>query len=82
MYSYHQTVFVPGAPREAFNKIKAIPVILVHIQLVLGIFALVTSPQIVPNHWGTFEWLAQLHQVVGMLLGLSLVGQFYIVRRR
>lgn len=69
-------------PSRAFNKIKAIPVILVNVQLILGIFALVSSPEIVPSHWGTFEWMAQLHQVVGMLLGLSLVGLFYIVRRR
>ncbi len=75
-------LFSARSASEAFNKIKAFPVILVHIQLVLGIYALLTSPQIVPNHWGTFEWLAQIHQVVGLLFGLSLVGQFYIVRRR
>jgi len=67
---------------KAFNTLKALPLILVVIQALLGIFSLLTSPRIVPNHWGAFEWLAQLHQVTGMLLALSLVGLFYVVRRR
>ena len=70
------------SPPPLFNKIKAFPLILVILQVVLGIFSLVTSPGIVPNLWGAFEWLAQLHQVTGMLLALSLTGLFYIVRRR
>jgi heme a synthase len=67
---------------QTFNKIKVIPLLLVMLQVLLGIFSLVTSPDIVPNRWGAFEWLAQLHQVMGMLFALSLVGLLYIVRRR
>ena len=64
------------------NKFKAIPLILVIIQAVLGILSLKASVGIVPNRWGAFEWLAQLHQVTGMLLALSYITLFYIVRRR
>ena len=67
---------------RTFNKIKAIPLLLVVLQVLLGIFSLVTSPGIVPNRWGAFEWFSQLHQVMGMLFALSLVGVFYTVRRR
>lgn len=67
---------------KTFNKFKTAPLILVILQVVLGIFSLLVSPRIIPNHWGAFEWLAQLHQVTGMLLGLSFVALLYIVRRR
>ena len=65
-----------------FNKIKVIPVLLLVFQAILGVLSILTSPGIVPNHWGVFEWFAQLHQVTGMLFALSLVVLFYIVRRR
>ncbi len=66
---------------KTFNRIKTIPVILVILQVLLGIFSLVVSPKIIPNHWGTFEWLAQFHQVTGMLLALSFVSMLYLIRR-
>lgn len=66
---------------KTFNKFKTIPLVLVFIQVLLGIFSLLVSPGIIPNHWGAFEWLAQLHQVVGMLLALSFVAMLYLVRR-
>jgi len=65
-----------------FNNFKVIPFALVVLQALLGILSLVTSSGIVPNHWGAFEWFAQLHQITGMLFALSLVGLFFIVRRR
>lgn len=72
---------IKGAPKT-FNIFKALPVILVSLQVLLGILSLETSTHIVPNSWGAFEWLAQLHQVTGMLFALSLVGVYYTVRRR
>jgi cytochrome c oxidase assembly protein subunit 15 len=69
-------------PSETFNKIKAIPLLLVILQVALGILSVLTSPGIIPNHWGAFDWFAQLHQVAGMLFALALVGLFYTVRRR
>jgi heme a synthase len=64
-----------------FNTFKGIPLILVIIQVVLGIFSLIFSPGIVPNDWDAFEWMAQLHQIVGMLFALSLIMLLYVVRR-
>jgi len=60
-------------------KTSLIPLLLVCLQVVLGIFALLKSPGIIPNKWGSFEWLALLHQVVGMLLLLSMVGMLYLL---
>jgi cytochrome c oxidase assembly protein subunit 15 len=34
----------------------------------------------VPGIWGSFEWMAQLHQLTGMLLLLSLVTILFLVR--
>lgn len=63
-----------------YRKAGRFPILLVTIQIILGIFSLLTSLRIVPNRWGTFEWMAQLHQVTGMLFLLSLVAMLYITR--
>lgn len=65
----------------AFRRLRPLPVILVVVQVSLGILSLLVSPHIVPNHWGAFEWLAQCHQVVGMLLALSFVSFIYLLKR-
>jgi len=65
-----------------FNAVKWWPLLLVIVQLVLGIAAVLTSPSKVPQHWGIFEWNAQLHQIVAMLLLLSLVMALFIVNRK
>jgi len=49
------------------------PLALVVAQVALGIATVLFSPYIVANQWGAFEWMAQLHQLTGMLLLLSLV---------
>jgi cytochrome c oxidase assembly protein subunit 15 len=64
-----------------FEKTKRWPLYLVLAQVALGIASVLTSTGIVPGHWGAFEWMAQLHQLVGMLLLLSLVWTLYIVRK-
>ncbi len=64
-----------------FEKTKRFPLYLVLTQVVLGIASVVTSSGIVPGQWGAFEWMAQLHQLVGMLLLLSLVWTLYMVRK-
>jgi cytochrome c oxidase assembly protein subunit 15 len=67
---------VPAAP-ALFNKAAILPFVLVMVQVALGIISVVVSPGIVPGKWGMFEWMAQLHQVTGMLLVLSLVTMWY-----
>ncbi len=56
------------------------PLILTVLQVVLGIASVLTSSTIVPGIWGSFEWMAQLHQLTGMLLLLSLVTILFLVR--
>ena len=65
-----------------FEKTKWLPLIIVITQAVLGIVTVVTSSAIVPGYWGLFEWMAQLHQLTGMLLLLSVVWMLFIVRKK
>jgi cytochrome c oxidase assembly protein subunit 15 len=65
-----------------FRIFRPVPLILLTIQVILGIVSLIVSPQIIPSHWGAYEWLAQLHQITGMLILLSFVTILYLVRRR
>lgn len=60
------------------RKYIRIPLLLVVVQVLLGIMSVLTSTGIVPNQWGNFEWMAQLHQLVAMFLLLSLVTMYYL----
>ncbi len=64
-----------------FRVTRFIPVSLVLVQVVLGIASVLTAVKIVPNQWGLFEWMAQLHQLTGMFLLLSLIWILYLVRK-
>jgi cytochrome c oxidase assembly protein subunit 15 len=66
----------------SFTKTKRWPLVFVMAQVLLGIFAVLCSPKIVLGHFGVFEWLAQLHQLTGMLLLLSLIAALYMLRSR
>jgi cytochrome c oxidase assembly protein subunit 15 len=57
------------------------PLVLVAIQLLLGVFSVLSSLKIIPNRWGIFEWMAQLHQVFAMLLFLSILNIIFIYRK-
>jgi cytochrome c oxidase assembly protein subunit 15 len=59
-----------------------LPLVFALLQLVLGIFTVLTSVNIRAARWNTFEWMAQLHQVVAMLLLLSLVFVLLVQRKR
>ncbi len=65
-----------------FLKTKWVPLLLVIIQVVLGIFSILTSVKIVPNQWGIFEWMAQLHQLIAMFLLLSLTWMAYLIKSK
>jgi heme a synthase len=65
-----------------FLQSRIFPAIIVGLQVGLGVLAVLSSLTIVPNQWGGFEWLALLHQVVGMLLLLSMVGMLYFLGRK
>lgn len=65
-----------------FKKYRLFPLVLVLLQIVLGICTVLVSPGIVPNHWGIFENLAEIHQLVAMFLLMFIVVQIYIVQKR
>jgi cytochrome c oxidase assembly protein subunit 15 len=64
----------------SFNKAKHLPLAFVLSQVVLGIAAVLTSTFIVHGKFGVFESLAELHQLTGMLLLLSLLSVLYILK--
>jgi cytochrome c oxidase assembly protein subunit 15 len=65
-----------------FIKSRWLPFLLVCLQIILGIFSVITSVRIIPNHWGIFEWMAQLHQLFAMFLLLSLVWMVYLLKSK
>ncbi len=64
-----------------FKKTYWTPLALVLVQIILGISSLFASRNIVPGCWGSFEWLAQLHQITGMLFVLSLVYMYFLLKK-
>jgi cytochrome c oxidase assembly protein subunit 15 len=62
-----------------FRKLRWLPLLLILVQILLGIGSLLTSPGIIPHQWVVFDWLAQLHQVTGLLFLLTMIGMLYIV---
>jgi cytochrome c oxidase assembly protein subunit 15 len=67
---------------DTFRKTRIMPVLFVTAQVILGIVSVLVSPGIMPQKWGLFEWMAQLHQIVGMLLLLSFVAMLYLLPKR
>jgi cytochrome c oxidase assembly protein subunit 15 len=63
--------------KTIFKKTKALPLLLVLLQVLLGIFSVFNAAA--PN---SFIWLAEAHQLTAMLLLLSLVWMYYIVRNK
>ncbi len=63
-----------------FQQPRWLPVALVILQILLGILTLLASPGIVPNRWVGFDWFAELHQITGLLLLLTMTGMLYLVR--
>ncbi len=59
------------------------PLILVVVQVVLGIFTVLNATQTVAGHFGTFELLAEAHQLTAMaLLAVMIVNLYGIKNRR
>ena len=70
----------PGiAGSAAFHRLRWLPLLLIAVQIILGISSLLTSPGIIPQQWVAFDWLAQFHQVTGLLFLLTMVGMLYLV---
>jgi heme a synthase len=63
-----------------WSNVNTMPLYFVLLQVLLGVFSVLTSKHIIPGTWGNFEWMAQLHQLVGMLLLLSVVNIIYATK--
>lgn len=70
---------LPEAPSTLFHRVRLLPIVVIVLQIVLGVTSLLTSPGIVPQKWVVFDWLAQLHQVTGLLFLLTMIGMLYLV---
>lgn len=66
----------------AFSKAKNLALFFVIMQVALGIFTVLNSPKMVAGTFGVFEWLAELHQLTGMLLLLAMIAIVYIVGKK
>jgi len=64
-----------------WHILRRMPITLVLFQVALGVFAVLSSVNIVPGVWANFEWMAQLHQLVGMLFLLSVVTIIYYTKQ-
>ena len=64
----------------AFNQTKHWLLVLVIAQVMLGILTVINSTSIVAGKFGVFEWLAELHQLTGMLLLLCMLTVLYILK--
>ena len=69
---------ITGSP--LLNKSKRLPLTIAILQVVLGILTVIAGSRIIPGKWGIFEWTAQIHQLVAMLLLLSLIWMMYLLR--
>ncbi|RYD82438.1 MAG: heme A synthase [Sphingobacteriales bacterium] len=67
---------------KPFNFTRNLALVLVALQVTLGIFAVLQSPWIKYGKFGAFEWLALIHQLVGMLLLLTFISAAYLLRSR
>jgi len=63
-----------------WSNVNTLPLYFELLQVLLGVFSVLTSKHIIPGTWGNFEWMAQLHQLVGMLLLLSVVNIIYATK--
>jgi cytochrome c oxidase assembly protein subunit 15 len=67
---------------SAFNRLKNLALFFVVTQVTLGILTVLTSTKTGDGNFGFFEWSAQLHQLTGMLLLLTMVAVLYILTNR
>ncbi len=67
-------------PSTKLKFANDISLFLVILQVLLGIFSVLLSTKIVLGKFGIFEWFALLHQLVGMLLLLSLVANLFYIK--
>jgi cytochrome c oxidase assembly protein subunit 15 len=73
-----KAVRMPAVP-DLFRPLRWLPLMLIGVQIILGISSLLTSPWIQAQHWVAFDWLAEFHQITGLVFLLTMVGMLYLV---
>jgi cytochrome c oxidase assembly protein subunit 15 len=63
--------------KKLFNATRILPLLLVLIQVILGIFTVLTAA-----NKNIFLWVGIAHQFIAMLLLLSLVSNIYLIRQK
>ncbi|MEO6933648.1 MAG: COX15/CtaA family protein [Chitinophagaceae bacterium] len=76
------TAFQTSTVNASIKKARYIPLLIVVLQVLLGIFTVLSSPGIIPNRWVGFDWLALFHQVTGMAFLLSMIYILYLIYGR
>ncbi|MBS4044001.1 MAG: COX15/CtaA family protein [Chitinophagaceae bacterium] len=67
-------------PTIQLKKVNQLSLLLVFVQVILGVVSVVLSPKIVLGSFGIFESFALIHQLVGMILLLSLVANLFYLK--
>lgn len=63
-----------------FNRFKLFPIGLVLLQVSLGILSILWSTKVARNSFGPFEWVAQFHQVIAILLTMVMLWTVYMLQ--
>lgn len=71
-----------GTQSAYWKKMRWVPLGLVVLQIVLGIASVLWSVHAERNGFGLFEWAAQGHQIVAMLLGMSVLYMIFLCSRK
>lgn len=66
--------------KQLFARHRYYPMMLVVLQLLLGIGTILLAPKMGTSRFGTYELVAQLHQLVAMFLLVSLIVNFYLLK--
>ena len=80
LWAYRQNKKHSSSPL-VLKKAIVYSLVLVVFQVVLGILSVLNANHIQPGHFGIFELLAETHQMVAMLLLMSLVLNFYLLQK-
>lgn len=68
-------------PESLMAKTRWYPFLLVLLQILLGIFTVLTAPKMGTSRFGSYELLAEAHQLIAMFLLVSLIINLYLVKK-
>lgn len=69
-------------PGSLLTKARWYPLILVFLQVILGILTVLHGPVMGTSRFGSYEMLAEAHQLVAMFLLMALMVNLYLVKNK